>query len=181
MPRSKRNYVLSIAGDRYGRRPDDDHTEASDALRALIQKADIASMTWRQLDQLERCAAALMGVIRTEEYRRHGMKQRVWNETSPAPGAKRVHFGHGYHGYMQTDGRVWIDHPYILHYPPREDGRKVKAYVSEPYRVFSDGVKRLAELVDEGWSVDIGAERALHFPGHTVQIKLTKRPKEQAE
>ena len=181
MPRSKRNYVTSIAGDRYGSTSSKAHTDESDAVRKLIAEVDVKAMDWNQLDQLERCASALLGVIRTEEYRRAGIKVRAWRNVRGAPGAERVDYGTGYRCFEQRpEHRTWMDHPYRLAIPATEHHPAYEKYVSEPYRLFDDGIKALAGLIDEGWEVDISAERALHYPGSTVQIQLTKKLKNAA-
>jgi len=110
-------------------------------------------LTDGQLDDLQRqCAEVLVG-IRREIDRRYGVKTSLSERGAP---------------WERGDYAHWIDHRYKVRTP------KGQWFVSEPYLMDGDDIVDLARLVNEGWDVLIGAERARWFPGATTAVELRR-------
>ena len=62
----------------------------------------------------------------------------------------------------------WEAHCYMLKHK-----RVPTVYVSEPYDLESEDFAELAELVKDGWHVQITEGLALYYPGHTIPIWIT--------
>jgi len=102
----------------------------------------------------ESIGAAMMVTERRETLRRSSWKQ--------VPGWDR-------HGPPRVNGGEVFDHRYTLC-----DGEGRKKYVSEPYQIAEDGIRELLEIQQRGWTIEIKAGNALHFPGHTVAITFER-------
>ena len=62
----------------------------------------------------------------------------------------------------------WEDHCYMLKHK-----EVPTVYVSEPYHLEGDDFVELAELVKDGWHVQISEGLSLHNPGQTIPIWIT--------
>ena len=95
---------------------------------------------------------------------------RAWHPTTPgSPCAVSVD---GYPGMKEWDHQLvcgWMDHAYRLIKP---DGTPI--FVSEPYGIDGGALIRLQYLHTNGWQVAIRPDKALHYPGLTVAIWITK-------
>ncbi len=133
-----------------------------------------ARFIWRQTEPTpERLTAIEIINERIAELVAQGWKRRDWRPTTPgSPFVKRQesHYGR----YLDWDSTIvtteWFDHPYRLIAP---DGRSV--FVSEPYGVEAEGIAHLAAMLGDGWNVRVLADMAIHYPGWTVAIWITKK------
>lgn len=63
-----------------------------------------------------------------------------------------------------------VDHPYSV---VLKDGSV--AWVIEPYEAGPEDLAELRRLVGPvGWKITVHPERALHFPGNTVAVWITR-------
>lgn len=121
--------------------------------------ADLESLDWQELDQLERQAAELLARIREQEDRRVGWK----TSGSIVRGAPWPND----HGAIPW--REWIDHPYKL----LVGGTQI--FVSEPYHLTNESLPELAALAESGWDIAITGRQARWFPGSTIAIGFSRR------
>jgi len=63
----------------------------------------------------------------------------------------------------------WVDHSWRYR---RQDNRWT--YVAEPYDLDEDALEDLAYLIERGYSVEVTAWKARHYPGHTLAVEITK-------
>lgn len=143
-------------------------------LRANVTDAMISALTRGQWDRLERTVAALMGALASDALVKQGYTKRTWRPTSARqPGVRKLD-GYGSR-YCDWDrgSPGWRDHVYRLT-RKGEDGATHEYFVSEPYDLNEDGLRSLVRLMDEGWSVSVGANWALHYPGSTMRVMVWK-------
>jgi hypothetical protein len=133
------------------------------ALRALLRGSDIDDLDDGSLDLLERSALALVGAIHTERLRRKGWESRAWGMAAPAE--------------LSESSPTWRDHPYTLVHRERE----VLLFCAEPYELAGEGLLALAALVVAGWDVHVDAGSAVHFPGRTLRVSLSRPRRSSAE
>jgi hypothetical protein len=143
-------------------------------IHRLLLSVDWANETERDLDQLERLAAAVQAACRVEMWKRIGFVEREWRPTTPNSPARRKHEDWGTWDFDYDLTHGWFDHAYRL--TRKEDG--VTLFCSEPYRLEGDGLRNLVKLMDQGWSVSVGAEYAIWFAGHTLLVQIRKRESE---
>lgn len=86
------------------------------------------------------------------------VRQYAWGKGSPT----------GDHENWDDD---FVDHP--SRWTHRGTGRVT--FVSEPYELNDEGIKKLAKLIDEGWSVRINPGISQHFPGRTMAVLIQRR------
>jgi hypothetical protein len=141
----------------------------SAAVRELILSttALFPSTAWDH-HNLERLGAAMMAASRECGMAAAGWQRRRWDRYGPDteryPG--NAWAIHGHPGYL--------DHPYRLK-PPEGPAW----YVGEPYQLEADAILHLADLIRQGWSVTVRADRALHFPGHTLSVWVRRQAQAQ--
>jgi hypothetical protein len=124
----------------------------------------------------ERLRAAQLAAERSEHLRANGWTCRAWCPTSrDSPATIRRWKGYP-REWDATLTHGWLDHPYRV--VNKASGRTV--FVAEPYALYDDALVGLAQLVQQGWSVEILPEMALHFPGWTIAIWI-ERQKAPAE
>jgi hypothetical protein len=130
-------------------------------LNAVLNLPPAWELSHGACDDLERIAAGLMAAIRQERLAyRGGRIGRAWRD---GPGAHR----HEYGSY-EVRGR-WLDHSYTVRFPDGE-----KEYRSEPYTLDEDSLEELLVLSRQGWDIVLDPHMALHFPGFTHSIVITK-------
>jgi hypothetical protein len=72
----------------------------------------------------------------------------------------------------------WYDHPYRLRIVTDEkwgytsDRPKEWGYVSEPYQLYTEDFEDFRFLEENGWTVDISAAEAMHYPGKTIAVGI---------
>lgn len=119
----------------------------------------------------ERLAAARIIAERSRRFEEAGIRVRPWRPAPGTPASRRSRYG----TWEWDTGIVgnllggWLDHPYKLLMP---DGGKV--FVSEPYGLAAEDIAGLQRLEEQGWRVSIRPDRALHFPGRTVAVWITR-------
>ena len=133
------------------------------ALRTLLGGSDIDDLDDGSLDLLERGALALVGAIHTERLRRQAWEVRGWGTAAPAE--------------LVESSPAWRDHPYALVHPERE----YLLFCAEPYELGSESLLALAELAVAGWDVRVDAGSAVHFPGRTLRVSLSRPRRSSAE
>lgn len=140
--------------------------EALTPLREALEGIDFRKLDARGRDEMDRMLAAGLQAVRLARDRQAGVtRRRGWDQGSPA-GIARDPYGRG--GVNPFD--LLVDHP------RREWRNGAKVYVAEPYGYGfgADALRRLAQVVDDGWSIRIDAELATHFPGRTVAVRLRR-------
>jgi hypothetical protein len=95
----------------------------------------------------ERLIAAWLRAQRCQHFNLNGFKPDDWR-------------GEG------LRARPWMDHTYRLTHPAR--GTRLR---SEPYQLDDECILDLANLISQGYHVDIDAD-GLHFPGRTVRVTV---------
>jgi hypothetical protein len=116
-----------------------------------------------------RTLAAVISETRHTYLAEHGWSQCAWEAKryrEPYPPILEAFKDdlHALYKGKRSDG--WMDHSYRLT-RRAPDG---VVYVSEPYEIGSEGIRNLAWLIEQGWSVSITAGSALHFPSWTIAI-----------
>lgn len=117
-----------------------------------------------------RLRAAMEVAERSRLAKEAGFRVFAWRPGPGTPAAGRVT---GYGPYWEFDPELtagWLDHPYKLR---SSDGRTI--FVSEPYGLSPSAITNLNRLQESGWSVDVRPERALHYPGRTIAIWITRK------
>lgn len=91
--------------------------------------------------------------------RRFKWAGRDWSRNGPGGGNRT--------GYRSAG---LVDHAYTL----VSLATGVRVYVSEPYGLGPDALREIGQLIDEGWDVQVEADRAIWFPGRTVAVWIWK-------
>ncbi len=122
------------------------------ALCNQVLRTPISDLSLNDLGDVEAVCAGLVAATRKEKIRRSDMG------VMPGWDAAR--------GLSHLNVR---DHCYRL------VGKQDEiTYVSEPYCVTSEGIQELIELSEKGWEVELSSSDSIHYPGHTLAIKLTR-------
>ena len=125
-----------------------------DTTRSFVKAIprDIRPLSERDLDSLERAAQSLAASIRLERRRRDRCKTTRWRRGGPQP---------------ELTGRFYFDHGYTLVGP---EGRL--EWIGEPYDLDEGDLWALLGFVADGRRIEIRADLATHFPGHTLFVRL---------
>lgn len=104
-----------------------------------------------------------------------GWVEKRWTAGTPgSPCTRRVVVGGTSYRYKDWDVELtggWLDHPYRLVNATTKQTR----FIAEPYGLDTEDIVRLGKIAERGWEVTISATLALHFPGETVAVILTRR------
>ena len=133
-------------------------------LRSLLNQ--VAANDWQTIDELERVWADFSSGVQVQLGLDGGYRELDgWDRHGPG-----VRNHPAWHDWEYPEREGWLDHPYRL---IRD---RVTTYVSEPYHLTMQGIRALARLREQGWSIWITAKDARHFPGQSMAVYLTRRP-----
>jgi hypothetical protein len=150
--------------DRLGGLPTDKEEKFTKELFSLLEAADKEADA-EEKESIWRLFAAFMSAYNADVIDADGKRDiKKWD--GKAPTAARDPAG----GYV-IERKQFVDHTYRIRH--KESG--TIAYVSEPYLIDEEGLRELVELIDEGWAAAIRGSMCLHFPGHSVQVLLTRK------
>ena len=116
-----------------------------------------------------RLRAARECAVRCEALREEGWRVRDWRPGPKAPFSRRTVYG-----WELVNSRL-LDHIYRLVHP-----EKGTIWVAEPYGIWGADLARLTEEMAKGWDIRIDPKRAIHLPGSTVAIWITRNGKATA-
>lgn len=144
-------------------------TKASMALRAaLIETLDEPNLTEGQLDELRRVCSAGIAAIKSRKLG-HQYSFKDWHPGSKSPVCK-------YDEDCQSWDWDFFHRPWMDHLSRMVDKETKKVmYRSEPYELGEEAILCLAELVKEGWDVQVTGRYSTHFPGETVAVTFSEQ------
>jgi hypothetical protein len=153
--------------------PAHDYAEGSgdspeaDQIRAILSQIDPKKLTGDQVDHLKRVLAAGIAGLNARDKAFDG-RERDWDRHSLAEKKDRR-----YGSLAHEEG--WVDHTFRILGPEEKRVR----YVSEPYDLNEEAIRRLAALLDAGYTVRIMGW-STHFPGRTFRIVVEDRERYRA-
>jgi hypothetical protein len=65
--------------------------------------------------------------------------------------------------------------------PCGEQIKDIPLFCAEPYELGGESLRALAELAVAGWDVRVDAGSAVHFPGRTLRVSLSRPRRSSAE
>lgn len=149
---------------------DDAPDWAISLINALSDRC-IEDLSVRQWDTAERLLCAVLGAMRASVMLKQGASVRAWRPRSGQPSVRRTVYGDW--EFAKGASASWIDHPYRLVFK-QEDGSQHEYFCSEPYSLSAEALRDLVALADQGWSVSVGTDWALHYPGSTLHVRVSK-------
>jgi hypothetical protein len=111
----------------------------------------------------QRCQHFNLNGFKPDDWRGEGLPPRVDDDDDDATALDGLTVGSDFEGLR---ARPWMDHTYRLTHPAR--GTRLR---SEPYQLDDECILDLANLISQGYHVDIDAD-GLHFPGRTVRVTV---------
>lgn len=134
-------------------------TDAAGGVYRALNACDPTDLdSAKTIEQVRIIVSAWLSAAVAARHQAKGTKLKDWGTRGPA-----------YNRELRAYTGGFIDHPYRV---VREDGRQ--SFVSEPYSLGTSQIIELAELILQGWEVDVSGD-GMHYPHRTVKVVLEPR------